>query len=99
MNNKIAIPLLVISIILGLAGIFLPESVREVIRETKDNTVGGTNPDIMSPYITYGGVMHNSGGQVMAQSTTTICAIQAPSATSTLIWAAVDFSTSSTSIS
>lgn len=39
------------------------------------------------------------GGQVMAQATTTICAIQSPNATTTLTEFGIDFTTSSTTAS
>ena len=64
--------------------------------EPKVGAVAG--PDIMSPYFSYGGVRHwGARTESLQQATTTVCAIQSPAATSTLITAAVRFDVSSTS--
>jgi len=56
--------------------------------EIKDETgkvVGISSPDINSPYFSYGDVKKwGSKTDSLTQATTTVCALQAPSATSTL---------------
>lgn len=49
-----------------------------------------SNPDIASPYFSFGGVKHWAYRQVMTTGSTT-CAIQAPVATSTLVGATASF--------
>lgn len=54
------------------------------------------SPDIPSPYLTFGGVTRWAGGESLIQATSTVCAIQAPAATSSLVMATVNFSVAST---
>jgi len=59
-----------------------------------------SSPDILSPYFSYGGVRHWAGStDSLAQATTTVCAIQSPAATSTLEFASVKLSVSSSTAS
>lgn len=58
------------------------------------------SPDILSPYFSFGGVK-NWGGRTdaLTQATTTICAIQSPASTSTLQFASIRLSVSSSTAS
>lgn len=59
-----------------------------------------TNPDIPSPYLSFGGVRRWAGSTTnLNQATTTVCAIQAPVATSTLVSGGIRFAVSSTTAS
>ncbi len=61
--------------------------------------IGGTNPDIPSTYLKWGqgfGVRLYASSLPLTTSTTTVCAIQSPAATSTLQSGGVLFTTSST---
>lgn len=58
------------------------------------------SPDIMSPWFSYGGVRHWSGhSESLVSATTTVCAIQSPAATSTLLRASISFKVGSTTAS
>lgn len=59
-----------------------------------------SSPDIMSPYFSYGGVRH-WGAQLTSlnAATTTVCTLQSPPATSTLMHAGIKFDVSSTTAS
>jgi hypothetical protein len=59
-----------------------------------------SSPDIPSPYLSFGGVRRWAGhSESLNQATTTVCAIQAPAATSTLISGGIRLSVSSTTSS
>lgn len=75
----------------------------EVVRVTDAPSVGSvSSPDISSPYFSYGGVVHwGSRTTNLGVATTTVCALRAPSATSTLQLGAsgIKLTTSSTTAS
>lgn len=52
-----------------------------------------TSPDISSPYLQWGGVYTYQGAAALKTATTTPCAIQAPSASSTLVFATFKITT------
>lgn len=88
-----------ILVTLGLT-LALVLSVVGIVTDQKSVVVSGvSSPDIQSPYFSYGGVRFWAARAGLAQATTTVCAIQAPVATSTLIGGSVSFSVSSTSAS
>ncbi|MFA6078108.1 MAG: hypothetical protein WC724_03800 [Candidatus Paceibacterota bacterium] len=60
---------------------------------------GSSQPDISSPYFSVGGVRVWKARAGLTTSTTTVCAIQSPIATSTLLSASVVFKKSSTTAS
>lgn len=61
-----------------------------------ENAFGSlAGPDIPSPYLNWGGVRQYNGGMALRQATTTVCAIQSPVSTSTLVEAGVRFDVSS----
>jgi len=71
---------------------------QQVVIEPKAGAV--SSPDIMSPYFSFGGVRHWAGRtDSLTQATTTVCALQSPSATSTLETAFINFTVSSTTAS
>lgn len=92
MNKKLLAGVVVV--VLLILGVTFPRG-NTVIERITAGAV--SSPDILSPYFSYGGVRHWAGKQSMAQATSTFCAIQAPAATSTLIWATANFTTSSSS--
>lgn len=58
------------------------------------------SPDIMSPYFSFGGTrVWSAHNETLKTSTTTVCALQSPAATSTLISASINFKYSSTTAS
>jgi len=54
-----------------------------------------SSPDIQSNWLRVGGVLREYRSKELATATTTICSFQAPAATSTLVFASVNFSTGS----
>lgn len=64
----------------------------------EDGNLGAlSSPDINSPYISYGSVRHWAGHtESLKQATTTICALQSPTGTSTLTYASLRLTNSST---
>lgn len=59
-----------------------------------------TSPDISSPYFSYGDVRHWGRKTIsLTQATTTVCALQSPAATSTLMSGGINLSVSSTTAS
>ncbi len=59
-----------------------------------------SSPDISSPYLSFGGVRQWAATESFVQATTSLCAIQAPAATTTLeaATARIDFSTTSVAV-
>lgn len=56
-----------------------------------------SSPDIMSPYFSFGGVYQwGSSAASLIQGSSTVCALQAPAATSTLVGGGVQFTLAST---
>ncbi len=69
-------------------------------KNTEIKTSAVASPDIMSPYFSFGGVRHwASRTDSLTQATTTVCALQSPSATSTLVTAFINFTVSTTTAS
>lgn len=67
-------------------------------QETRLGSV--SSPDIQSPYFSFGGVREwGARKDSLTQATTTVCALQAPAATSTLNFASIQFKVSSTTAS
>ena len=64
-------------------------------------TVGAvSSPDIAAPWFSYGGVRHWAGhSDTLVSATTTVCAIQSPTATSTLVRASINFKIGTTTAS
>lgn len=55
-----------------------------------------TGPDIPSPYLQWGGVTSYQTGTTFSQASTTVCSMQAPAATSTLVYASAAITTATT---
>lgn len=83
---------IVLAIILGAIGTF------RHISPSQPQIVGGTSPEISSPYLSVGGITEWYARTILTQATTTICAIQSPAATSTLSFASlhIDVASSTT---
>lgn len=74
-----------------------PGSVQTVVKE-KLGAMSG--PDIASPYFSFGGVRHwGARIETLNTATTTVCALQSPAATSTLLEGSIKLTTSSTTAS
>ncbi len=75
---------------------FLPTATK-VVQQTFGSTA---SPDIQSPYYSVGGMRAwRQRSDSLVQATTTVCAIQSPPATSTLMFASLKLSVSSTTAS
>lgn len=86
----------VAALALIIAGFAVAKPAQVVERTIQAGAV--SSPDIMSPYFSFGGVKHWAGRtDSLTQATTTVCAIQSPTATSTIAWASALFTVSSTS--
>ncbi len=98
-NTKlIIIAVVVIAISVFASYLLIPgKTVVEQITETQQ--VAGGGADFSTNWYRFGGVEHSAGAMTMKTATSTICRIQGPSATSTLIFAAVDFKTGTTTAS
>lgn len=71
--------------------------VTQVVNEPKVSLGAVSSPDVQSPYLTFGGLRRWAGKtDSLVQATTTVCAIQSPTSTSTLVEASVRLSVSST---
>lgn len=93
---SIAVSLVVGVILLMTLGGSTGES---IVREVR-NVGAVASPDIQSPYFSFGGVRFWGGKtESLTAATTTVCAIQSPAATSTLVNASIYFNVSSTTAS
>lgn len=71
------------------------EKVREVVKQG-DSVGAVASPDLSSNYFSFGDIRrHAAKDTTMTQASTTVCALQAPSATSTLVSGEVRFNTGS----
>lgn len=95
MNKNLSTGLAVVALVLGLIGVFRPAQVERVVEKLTAGAV--SSPNIPSPYLQWGGVNFWAQNQTMNQGTTTVCALQSPAATSTLVSGTVGFTVSSTS--
>lgn len=96
MNKIITNSLIALSFVLSILAI-TKEPAQIVVPEGQPGIVGAVSgPDISSPYFSYGGVRHwGAETNTLTQGTTTVCAIQAPASTSTLTFASIQLSVSS----
>lgn len=72
---------------------------QEVPKEAEPTFGALSGPEIPSPYLIVGGVTQWYGSMDMRSATTTVCALQSPSVTSTLEFAAGSFDITSTTAS
>ena len=94
MNKQNILVSSVIGVIAVLASVFLGGT--QVVKDTVHEVVKTgaiSSPDLDSPYFSYGGVRRFGLRQQMHVATTTLCAIQAPAATSTLEFASFSITT------
>jgi len=91
--------LITAGIALGVVLLTLTLMPQKVINSVQ--TLGAvSSPDIMSPYFSFGGVRQWAAHtESLGQATTTVCALQSPAATSTLLTASIRYSVSSTTAS
>jgi len=91
MNKNIFFGIIAILVVVVLAASIGLMFGNKTIVNTVEKIVGGTNPDFQTNWFRFGGVEHFAGSQSMTTATTTICAIQGPSSTSTLIFGSASF--------
>lgn len=93
MNKQNILVSSVIGVIAVLASVFLggTQVVQNTVHEVKTGAI--SSPDLDSSYFSYGGVRRFGLRQQMQVATTTLCAIQAPAATSTLEFASFSITT------
>lgn len=99
MNKQNIIVSSVIGVIAIVASVFLggTEVVQNTVHEVKTGAV--VSNDLDGNYFSYGGVRHWGLKADLAQATTTVCAIQAPVGTSTLLSWGISETVSSTTAS
>lgn len=96
---RIAVVFSVLAVIIAGAAAIIPEreiQTQTIVREEGRPAVGAlAGPDIASPYLRWGGVAEWAGSRTMNgdAASTTICNIQAPTASSTLTFAGVRLNT------
>lgn len=90
-KNKIIVGVLIVGLVIALGILAIGKDT--VIERTE--RVIGNSPDVMSPYLRWGNVEHFAANVALATATTTPCAIQSPSATSTLVRSWLQISTAS----
>lgn len=89
----------VAALVLGVFNITnTPETVT-VVEKVPVEVGAVSGPDILSPYFSVGGARFWAANQTMQTGTTTVCSIQSPVATSTLVSGTVSLSVSSTTAS
>jgi len=71
---------------------------KQVVVQKPDGTTQPIVGSIASPYFQVGGTTLYGGGESLRTGTSTVCVIQSPAATSTLITAGVNFQLASTSV-
>lgn len=93
MNKNIILTIAIAtSLVLGFVG--------ATKKSTEIQTGAVSSPYLQSQDFSYGGVLHfGAKTDSLTQATTTVCALQSPSATSTLLHASIRFSVSSTTAS
>lgn len=94
--NKLLVAGVALALVLGGISLSRPPVVERVVDQAP--VVGAlTGPDIQSPYLRVGGVMHEYRQKSLATGTTTPCIVQSPTATSTLVHAALRIGTATSS--
>lgn len=104
MNKNITIGVIAVAILVAgvIAGVLGGDTqvIEKVIDKGSSSNIGAlTGPDLPYPYFGVGGVREFKQSTSLQTATTTVCAIQSPAATSTLKFAGIRFSTSSTTAS
>ena len=83
MNTKLLTAGVILAVLLGLFGTFRPAIVEKVIEKASFGALSG--PDIISPYLRWGDLAHFATRISLAKATSTVCALQSPASTSTLV--------------
>ena len=101
-KNNIALVVALVGLVVGGWAWLKTPAIISIPGTNTITQVGGVNPDIPSPYVSWGGVQEWRSGLILASSTnsagtTTICALPAPSnASSTLVYAGFHMNTGTT---
>lgn len=93
---------IVLSICLSMIAIISVNSLRtvpQVISQDGKISYGGTSPEVSSPYFSINGITQWYWSGAPKTSTTTVCAIQSPTSTSTLVTGSIRLTVSSTTAS
>lgn len=97
MNTKLVTGIAVVALALGAYGaIFSPT---KTVVQNMPTVSAVSSPIIQSEYFGFGGIVQYAYNQTMKTGTTTVCAIQAPVATSTLVRSTALATVSSTTAS
>jgi hypothetical protein len=103
MKNSTGFLAIVFSICLSLVAIIsvnIPKPIPQIItQDGKTISYGGTSPEVSSPYFIINGIAQWYWSQTPNTATTTVCAIQSPTSTSTLLTGSIRLSKSSTTAS
>lgn len=92
MKEKLLVVGVVIALILGALGVS-----KEGVVTIKEIATGAvSSPDLGSYAVIGGNVLRGGSTKSLTQATTTVCAIQSPSATSTLVTGSIKLAVSST---
>jgi hypothetical protein len=95
--NKFVIGGVVVAILLGVVGIAKDTKVVQTVVEKDGVQVGAVTPFSPTPELNLGGLRLVGLKKPLATGTSTVCAIQSPTATSTLLTGGVQFTLASTS--
>ena len=96
MNKNLSIGLVVVALVLGVYNtLTTPSEVTKTIIQ-KESVGAASGPILPYPYFGFGGVVRYAGSTSLNQASTTLCAIQSPAATSTLISGNVILTTGTT---
>ena len=88
-NVKLIIVAVVIVAVSVLASYLISPGVQTMVERVTE--IGGSGGDFQTNWYRFGGVEHVAGAATIKTATTTPCRIQAPSATSTLVYHSIDF--------
>ena len=100
MNVKNIVLIGIIAGVISLTVSLSTRSVQTIVKEVPQKVGALVSPDIPFNYLTVGGVTRYYGkSNSLAQATTTVCSIQSPVATSTIVSASIRFDVSSTTSS
>lgn len=95
MDTKVKIIVAGLVAILCVALVWSLNRPDTIVYQPGDQPLGAlAGPDIPSPYLRWGDVAVFKAAQPMATATTTVCALQSPAATSTLLVASAKFDVS-----
>ncbi len=93
-NTKLIIVAVIVIAISVFFSFLLIPGVKTIVN-TVTEQIGGSGGDFSTNWFRFGGVEHVASSMAMRTSTGTPCALQAPSATSSLLFASINFNDAS----